>query len=47
LRQPTGQVQGKPLDQVIGECRDRFGGVADQVLGEWTRLGATLHPTDS
>lgn len=43
LRAPTGQVQEKPLDRVVAECRQRFGDVADQLVHDWTALGAARH----
>jgi AbiV family abortive infection protein len=43
LRQPTGQVKEKPLEQMIPECRQRFGGAADLLVDDWTSLGGVLH----
>lgn len=46
LRAPTGQVQEQPLDQVVTECRHLFGGAADRLVDDWTKLGAALHTGD-
>jgi AbiV family abortive infection protein len=42
LRAPTGQAQETPLEQVIAECRQRFGGAADRLVDDWNKLGAAF-----
>ena len=43
LRAPTGQVQEKPLDEVVTEVRYRHPEEADQLVRDWTDLGQALH----